>query len=726
MALPNALVLSDGSDSSVLCPLRGRVEDGHNASVSTTLALESLFPGKDSYLWDFSEYFPSSCKSLEAISDFDANRTLTPQQISHYEYGAETIAPWSKTNVSYTLPPEDTTTGATVTKPAKQATKMSEYAAISRIRRKRVTYTKNVDDEESLNDGLMSPSDMTGTGDTTSGIANKSRDLDPLYDPNQDDEDPDEDDQSSLKIPKNDRRKRALDPTYIPGKDDGGEDGDDEQLPTRLQRKKRRTLDSAFVPDKDDEDQDIFLDSSKRGKGRAINKRTSKRKATSDIGAGNLPTPSKDTPRPAKMMKTEPTPPPTVPVSPALTDPQSDNSDGDVVVKNPWELVNARTQPNHPLVLKAMKVLNNIADDRNRAFFALVKAHQRSRKSYAASLADYTNDGPHTQGKLDSSRKRHKTSDAVARHSDSTARVVDTPTMQEDHSVPDLSLERAKRWANAVNVPKDLWSEVEKQLFYRIAMRGFEPLVPKQWHYDFSTLPNPLFAVPGEKPAPLINAIRGSEFYAIRSLSVLFSLGGHVRDCKLVHRRPEPIIKRAISKYIRWAVYDAGLHISSEAIPLYAIGARKRGESTVKAVVKVNRRLQKLADRFRRAYGLASATKELVAPLNMAKKKSATGSEAKAQNRPPLLTGFVISGPVVAILTLNTDPSAANGQRRTEDSHFICQLDFSEQGQDVWNSFAVAISVMHIRNTMMELAEHDLAGLFRFNADAHVVVDQDL
>lgn len=33
---------------------------------------------------------------------------------------------------------------------------------------------------------------------------------------------------------------------------------------------------------------------------------------------------------------------------------------------------------------------------------------------------------------------------------------------------------------------------------------------------------------------------------------------------------------------------------------------------------------------------------------------------------------------------------------------------------------------MHIRNTMMELAEHDLAGLCRFNADAHVVVDQDL
>lgn len=184
-----------------------------------------------------------------------------------------------------------------------------------------------------------------------------------------------------------------------------------------------------------------------------------------------------------------------------------------------------------------------------------------------------------------------------------------------------------------------------------------------------------------------------------------------------MHRRPEPIIKRAISKYIRWAVYDAGLHVSSEAIPLYTIGARKRRESTVNAVVKVNRRLQKLADRFRGAYGLASATKELWVPASRPK--------AKAPML-PLLTGFFISGPVVAILTRNTYPSAANGQRGTEDSHFICQLDLSEQGQDVWNSLAVAISVMHIRNTMMELAEHDLAGLCRFNADAHVVVDQDL
>lgn len=526
MALNKSLVLSGSSNSRVLCSARKRVEDAHNASVSTTLTLESLFPGKNLSPSPSSESSLSSCKTLESISDFDANRTLISQQISHYEYGAESIPPWSETSMSNTLPPMDTTTGAAATNPANQVTKMSEYAAKFRIRRKRVTNPNDVDDEESSNDDLMSPSDMNDTEDATSGRASKSRDLDPLYDPNQDDEGQDEDDPFSLRIPKDGRRKRALDPTYTPGKDDGGEYDDDEQLPTGSLRKKRRTLDPAFVPDKDDDgDHDKFLDSAKRGKGRTTDKPTSKRKATSNIGVGNLPTPSKDTPsRAAKRKKTEPAPPPRAPFSPALTDPdpQPDISDADAVVKNPWELVNARTQPNHPLVLEAMKVLNKIADDRNKAFFALVKAHQRSRKSYPASLADITNEQANTQGQEESSGKRSKSCDAVARHSDAAAPVDDPPAILEDEaneSVPDLTLERAKRWANAVNVPKDLWSEVEEQLFRQIAMRGFEPLLPKQWHYDFSTLPNPLFADSGEKPAPLINAIRGSEFYGKFELS---------------------------------------------------------------------------------------------------------------------------------------------------------------------------------------------------------------
>ena len=84
----------------------------------------------------------------------------------------------------------------------------------------------------------------------------------------------------------------------------------------------------------------------------------------------------------------------------------------------------------------------------------------------------------------------------------------------------DYSLEKAKRWSLAVNLPKGVWSEGERQLFSRLAMRGFEPLIPKHWHFDFPTLPDSLFTSGGEEadmdnikePPPVIHAIR-SDFH---------------------------------------------------------------------------------------------------------------------------------------------------------------------------------------------------------------------
>lgn len=79
--------------------------------------------------------------------------------------------------------------------------------------------------------------------------------------------------------------------------------------------------------------------------------------------------------------------------------------------------------------------------------------------------------------------------------------------------VYDFSLERAKRWAAAVSLPEDKWSEAEKQLFFRLAMRGFEPLLPRHWQHDFSTLPNTMFPLPDDKTAPIIRAFKHSDFH---------------------------------------------------------------------------------------------------------------------------------------------------------------------------------------------------------------------
>jgi hypothetical protein len=76
----------------------------------------------------------------------------------------------------------------------------------------------------------------------------------------------------------------------------------------------------------------------------------------------------------------------------------------------------------------------------------------------------------------------------------------------------DFSMEKAKRWADAVKLPSGHWAEAEQDLFFRLAMRGFEPIIPSNWKLDFNTLPESLFSAPGTQ-APLISAVCGREFH---------------------------------------------------------------------------------------------------------------------------------------------------------------------------------------------------------------------
>ncbi|PYH71720.1 uncharacterized protein BO88DRAFT_442259 [Aspergillus vadensis CBS 113365] len=264
----------------------------------------------------------------------------------------------------------------------------------------------------------------------------------------------------------------------------------------------------------------------------------------------------------------------------------------------------------------------------------------------------------------------------------------------------DFSVERAKRWASAINVPKGLFNEEEKDLFFRLAMRGFEPVIPRSWRYDFPTLPESLYPRSSEEnDKPIIDVTRSSNLYAIKALTSLFAVGGRVRDCDILHQQPEPLIKQAIQKYISWALFDVNLDTIKDALPVHVIYAQKKHEKTITAVRKMNTRLQKLTRQHQEDLGVANNTytvKEMADILEVTKF--------------PLLTGFIICGPIVAILTHSTNPrEIGNGQ---EDGRFISQFDLSERGQDVWNSLAIAITVMHVRRTMLMLA-HQGKGSYR-------------
>ncbi|KAL4942545.1 hypothetical protein BDV06DRAFT_222068 [Aspergillus oleicola] len=260
----------------------------------------------------------------------------------------------------------------------------------------------------------------------------------------------------------------------------------------------------------------------------------------------------------------------------------------------------------------------------------------------------------------------------------------------------DFDREREKRLAVVVNIPEDRYTKKEKSLFLQLALRGFEPLAPKHWQFDFPTLPDSLFPEEGkEQAAPIIKISKSTAFHAIKSLGTLFSLSGRVRDfsvvrdCGFVGKRPENIIKQTIVKYIRWALFDVNLELGPASTPVHIIHAQKKHETIGQALERLNKKLKKLALRHQKTIAETSTNDNFETPL---------------------LIGFLICGPVVAIMTL--DLSLPKGTREDEeiDGKFFSQFDFSERGQDLWNSLALAIVIMHIRTTMVQLSGSNYGG----------------
>ncbi|KAL3464211.1 hypothetical protein BJX64DRAFT_99037 [Aspergillus heterothallicus] len=281
----------------------------------------------------------------------------------------------------------------------------------------------------------------------------------------------------------------------------------------------------------------------------------------------------------------------------------------------------------------------------------------------------------------------------------------------------DFDRERERRLANAVNMPKNMYTQKEKSLFLQLAMRGFEPLAPKHWQFDFPTLPDSLFPEPGKQRAdPIIKVSKSTTFYAIKSLLNLFSLSGRVRDCSIVEKRPERLIKDTIKRYIRWALYDANLDIGPGSLAVHVIHAQRKNESILHALERLNKRLQRLALRHQKALNEMFTVVGSNPP-----KHEPSERKTISKKELPLLLGFIICGPVVAIMTFDLDLL-----NRTEpaDGKFISQFDLAERGQDVWNSLSMAIAVMHIRSTMIRLSEKGYGGYL--NGTKPGAIDRDL
>ena len=283
--------------------------------------------------------------------------------------------------------------------------------------------------------------------------------------------------------------------------------------------------------------------------------------------------------------------------------------------------------------------------------------------------------------------------------------------------VVDFDEQKALRYAEAISLPETggPWAEAEKDLFYRLAFRGFEPLLPANWANDFKTLPSSLFSLDGGYP-PLIQSHLQRDFRGIHALHRLFSMGMMIRDRALSRRRlrPEPILRRTVRNYISWALGDVGLHPQQRpnAIPVHALVTMRQCEATQATITNISEKLHKLADRYRAVCGV----RQSIEPKDSASVSSEGTNSDDAHL--PVLTGLMICSSLIAIVTLNPATQTTAHTRSSSNQQlslqaakdesglrFIATFDFSEDGMDVWNALAIAICVMRIRKTMLELCE---------------------
>lgn len=260
----------------------------------------------------------------------------------------------------------------------------------------------------------------------------------------------------------------------------------------------------------------------------------------------------------------------------------------------------------------------------------------------------------------------------------------------------ELTRERASRMAEAVEIPPDSGlGSVQVKLVRKLATRGCKPVMSRFWASDFTTWPESLFTSTSDGDGDSDSAnIDGehlmfksqnmSDNYAIKALQELFAVSGRVRDCSLLSVEPQFVVGKAIRQYLHWAIDDAGLKTTGQTIPVHCICPRIPGEEIFATIMRCSRKLERLGKRHQMAH-------------------------RNHETFWPTMIGFVIAGPIVCLLSLDTDPSSevwSTDDSSDEESpaKFLTQFDLSEREQDVWNSLAVAICVIHLRDTLIELA----------------------
>ncbi|KAK3721110.1 hypothetical protein LTR37_003400 [Vermiconidia calcicola] len=246
------------------------------------------------------------------------------------------------------------------------------------------------------------------------------------------------------------------------------------------------------------------------------------------------------------------------------------------------------------------------------------------------------------------------------------------------------------------------WDDEHIVLVQKIAMRGFEPLLPGYYKFNWSWMPDALFCSDkDEKEEAFVSSVRGEHYRGIMALERLFELGGRVRDRIVLKKKakgkvePEEQTRRMLREFMKWAEQNSGLD-PKKAIPLLVLECKP---STVDVAVlqdNAKRKLEKLATRYRNAFRVSESIES----------SSPTRSNATTLlcHPIPTLYAFIASHTLIALV-------AYNPEDEDPELKSIAFFDMKDKNYDVWNALALAITVCHVRNVQMGIAEETGVGL---------------
>lgn len=267
--------------------------------------------------------------------------------------------------------------------------------------------------------------------------------------------------------------------------------------------------------------------------------------------------------------------------------------------------------------------------------------------------------------------------------------------------------EASARGVSTEQLREQGWDDDHITLVQKLAMRGFEPLLPQYWNIDFRFLPDGLFS---QDDNAFISCLHLRHNRGVKALERLLELGGRVRDQLQSHtsKTPEQQVRIMLKEYLKWSDADAGLD-KKTAIPILAIETKPANTEASILQANAKRKLTKLANRYREAFKVSQSIE------NSPRSHASTTLSYPI----PTLYAIIASHTLIALVAYRPD------EEPEPQIKSVAFFDMKDRDYDVWNALAVAIIVCHVRNVQLRVAEDTGLGVKNPNQESEESSDPD-